>query len=93
MLDDHHDSEKINSGLAADAGYLGTFGAEAEESLAELRDMFWRKAHAAAMERCCIGRCCGRHRMDADRIGRLTLRDLPEGSRRRRCCAAGSPSV
>ena len=28
-LDDHHDSEIINAGLAADAGYRGTFGHEA----------------------------------------------------------------
>ena len=51
LLDDHHDSDKINSGLAVDAGYLGTFGAEAEESLDELRLTFRRKAHTAAMER------------------------------------------
>ena len=37
LLDDHHDSDKINEGLAAEAGYVGTFGAEAEESLDELR--------------------------------------------------------
>ena len=36
-LDDHHDSELINAGLAADAGYLGTFGHEAEDDLDELR--------------------------------------------------------
>ena len=29
-LDDHHDSAIINAGLAADAGYRGTFGHEAE---------------------------------------------------------------
>jgi metal-sulfur cluster biosynthetic enzyme len=51
QLDDHHDSDKINSGLAAGAGYLGTFGAEADESLDELRLTFRRKAHTAAMER------------------------------------------
>ncbi|MER7395799.1 iron-sulfur cluster assembly protein [Streptomyces sp. NPDC000151] len=51
LLDDHHDSDMINRGLAADAGYLGTFGAEAQEGLDELRLTFRRKAHAAAMER------------------------------------------
>ena len=51
-LDDHHDSEIINAGLAADAGYRGTFGHEAEESLDDLRETFRRKAHTAAMERC-----------------------------------------
>lgn len=40
MLDDHHDSNKINNGLAADAGYVGTFGVEAEESSSELRRIF-----------------------------------------------------
>jgi metal-sulfur cluster biosynthetic enzyme len=30
-LDDHHDSDVINAGLAADAGYRGTFGQEAED--------------------------------------------------------------
>ena len=78
LLDDHHDSDKINSGLAADAGYLGTFGVEAEESLAELRDVFWRKAHAAAMERA-IGSLLRQKAMDVEQIGRLMLRDLPDG--------------
>jgi len=78
LLDDHHDSDKINSGLAADAGYLGTFGVEAEEGLTELRDVFWRKAHAAAMERA-IGSLLRDKPMDAEQIGHLLLRDLPEG--------------
>ncbi|AQT79118.1 metal-sulfur cluster biosynthetic enzyme [Mycolicibacterium litorale] len=77
LLDDHHDSDKINAGLAADAGYLGTFGVEAEESLAELRDVFWRKAHAAAMERA-IASLLRRRPMDVEQISRLLLRDLPE---------------
>ena len=51
-LDDHHDSDIINRGLAADAGYVGTFGNEAESDLDELRLTFQRKAHSAAMERC-----------------------------------------
>jgi len=78
LLDDHHDSEKINAGLAADAGYLGTFGAEAEEGLADLRDVFWRKAHTAAMERA-VTALLRQAPMDVDRIGQLLLRDLPEG--------------
>jgi metal-sulfur cluster biosynthetic enzyme len=51
-LDDHHDSDIINTGLAADAGYRGTFAHEAEDGLDELRVTFQRKAHTAAMERC-----------------------------------------
>ncbi|KAA0081179.1 DUF59 domain-containing protein [Mycolicibacterium sp. P9-64] len=77
LLDDHHDSDKINSGLAADAGYLGTFGDEAEESLVELRNVFWRKAHAAAMERAITSLLRGTP-MDVEQIGHLLLRDLPE---------------
>ena len=50
-----HDSDLINAGLAADAGYRGTFGHEAEESLDELRATFQRKAHTAAMERALTG--------------------------------------
>jgi metal-sulfur cluster biosynthetic enzyme len=78
LLDDHHDSDKINAGLTADSGYLGTFGVEAEESLDELRDVFWRKAHNAAMERA-VTALLLQTPMDADRIAQLVLRELPEG--------------
>ena len=78
LLDDHHDSDKINAGLAADAGYLGTFGSEALESLDELRRTFLRKAHTAAMERCITG-WIRRNTLDHKAIHHLTLRDLPEG--------------
>jgi metal-sulfur cluster biosynthetic enzyme len=76
-LDDHHDSDIINAGLAADAGYRGTFKHEADEDLDELRLTFQRKAHTAAMERCLTGLL----RADPDRalseLGEVTLRDLP----------------
>jgi metal-sulfur cluster biosynthetic enzyme len=78
LLDDHHDSDKINAGIAADAGYLGTFGAEAEESLDALRLTFQRKAHTAAMERCVMAALTsGAARLED--LGRLTLGDLPAG--------------
>jgi len=74
-LDDHHDSDLINRGLAADAGYRGTFGSEAEHDLEELRATFRRKAHTAAMERCLTGLLrAGRRPED---LGTLTLADLP----------------
>ena len=77
-LDDHHDSAIINAGLAADAGYRGTFAHEADESLDELRETFRRKAHTAAMERCLTGLL----RSDPDRteasVGDVTLGDLPD---------------
>lgn len=78
-LDDHHDSDLINAGLAADAGYRGTFGHEAEDSLEELRWTFRRKAHTAAMERCLTELL----RADPDlleaNVGQVHLVDLPDG--------------
>ncbi len=94
-LDDHHDSDRINAGLAADAGYRGTFGHEAEDSLDELRMIFRRKAHTAAAERCLSGLL----RSDPDRtvetLGEARLGDLPAGHDRdalvRRRAALGLP--
>jgi metal-sulfur cluster biosynthetic enzyme len=78
-LDDHHDSELINRGLAADAGYLGTFGHEAEESLDELRATFQRKAHTAAMERALTGWLRSDPSRSESEVGGVTLADLPDG--------------
>lgn len=78
MLDDHHDSDKINAGLAADAGYRGTFGVEAEDSLEELRLTFQRKAHLAAMERC-IETLLKTTSLAVSDIYRLRLRNLAAG--------------
>jgi metal-sulfur cluster biosynthetic enzyme len=78
LLDDHHDSDKINAGIAADAGYLGTFGAEAEESLDALRLTFQRKAHTAAMERCVMAALTGGS-VRLEDLGCLRLGDLPAG--------------
>ena len=76
LLDDHHDSPLINAGLAADAGYKGTFGVEAEESLDELRLTFRRKAHTAAMERALTALV--RAGLTEDRVHEVVLADLPE---------------
>lgn len=78
LLDDHHDSDKINAGLAASAGYRGTFGVEAEDSLDELRATFKRKAHQAAMERA-VTALLRQEPLSPKEIHRLTLRDLPDG--------------
>lgn len=78
-LEDHHDSDLINRGLAADAGYRGTFKHEAEDSLDELRSTFRRKAHTAAMERALtqfLRTAPGLSEADAHRI---TIGDLPDG--------------
>lgn len=79
QLDDHHDSDKINAGLAADAGYRGTFAHEAEESLDELRTTFRRKAHTAAMERCLTDLLRAEPDRDVESLGEVTLADLPAG--------------
>jgi metal-sulfur cluster biosynthetic enzyme len=78
QLDDHHDSEKINAGLAADAGYVGTFGSEAEDSLEELRRIFLRKAHTAAMERC-AAMLLRDTNLTVNELHLVTLADVPEG--------------
>jgi metal-sulfur cluster biosynthetic enzyme len=79
-LDDHHDSDIINAGLAADAGYRGTFLHEAEESLDELRETFKRKAHTAAMERCLTALLRADPQRPESSLGDVRLDDLPSGS-------------
>ncbi|MCW2637019.1 MAG: hypothetical protein JWQ99_3386 [Blastococcus sp.] len=79
-LDDHSDSELINRGLAADAGYRGTFGHEAEESLDELRTTFQRKAHTAAMERAITALLRADRALSEDAVHDLVLGDLPAGA-------------
>lgn len=78
LLDDHHDSDKINVGLAADAGYLGTFGSEAIDSLEELRLTFQRKAHTSAMERC-VAALLKSTDLAVEDMFELRLGDLPGG--------------
>lgn len=76
-LDDHHDSDLINRGLAADLGYRGTFGHEAEKDLEELRTTFRRKAHTAASERCLTALLHADPELDVADVGAVRLRDLP----------------
>ena len=76
-LDDHHDSAIINAGLATDAGYRGTFGHEALESLDELRETFKRKAHTAAMERCLTALLRADPDLSEESTADVTLADLP----------------
>lgn len=76
-LDDHHDSDVINRGLAADAGYRGTFGHEALDSLDDLRETFRRKACTAAMERCLTAWLRADPSRRPEDVAALRLRDLP----------------
>jgi len=80
-LDDHHDSDLINAGLAAEAGYKGTFRHEAEQDLDELRRTFQRKAHTAAMERCLTDALRTDPSRSEESLASVRLRDLPEGMR------------
>ncbi|MGU3436618.1 iron-sulfur cluster assembly protein [Actinomycetes bacterium M1A6_2h] len=77
-LDDHHDSDKINAGLAADAGYRGTFGHEAEEDLDELRATFRCKAYVAAMERSLTAWLRAHKGATESALATLVLGDLPD---------------
>jgi hypothetical protein len=79
VLDDHHDSDLINAGLAADAGYQGTFGHEAERDLDELRATFRRKAHTAAMERCLTQLLREDTSLGEEALSEVRLRGLPVG--------------
>jgi metal-sulfur cluster biosynthetic enzyme len=94
-LDDHHDSDLINRGLAADAGYKGTFGHEAENDLEELRWTFRRKAHTAAMERCLTALLRADPGLAESELGGVVLADLPDdrntAALRRRRTALGLP--
>jgi metal-sulfur cluster biosynthetic enzyme len=99
LLDDHHDSDLINRGLAADAGYRGTFGHEAEQDLEELRSIFRRKAHTAAMERALTALLRARPGLSEERLGDVVLGDLPDTAatrallRRRAALGLGTAST
>nr|MDP9165064.1 iron-sulfur cluster assembly protein [Actinomycetota bacterium] len=77
-LDDHHDSRIINTGLASDAGYRGTFEHEAEDDLDELRVTFQRKAHTAAMERCLTALLHAEPERQVTDVGSVRIEDLPD---------------
>ncbi|WP_308257959.1 iron-sulfur cluster assembly protein [Pseudonocardia lacus] len=49
-LADHHASDEINGGVAAQAGFIGTFGDEAVAELDELRATFLKKAALAGQD-------------------------------------------
>ncbi|MDX2357832.1 iron-sulfur cluster assembly protein [Dietzia sp. PP-33] len=78
-LDDHHDSDKINAGLAAEAGYRGTFGSEAQTSLDDLRAAFKSKAHTAAMERSLQSLLRTQPSLAVADLGSVRLGQLPAG--------------
>lgn len=50
-LEDHFAAEEINAGVAAGAGFAGSFPGEAVAELEELRQTFRRKAYLASLDR------------------------------------------
>ena len=53
ILDDHFASDAINAGVAARAGFVGSFDGEAVDELDELRATFLRKAVLAGTDLVC----------------------------------------
>jgi metal-sulfur cluster biosynthetic enzyme len=72
-LIDHFAADAINQGVAARAGFVGTFGDQAVDELDGLRADFLRKAVLAGTDR--VGRAM--IRAGADDLAVLTLGDVP----------------
>jgi metal-sulfur cluster biosynthetic enzyme len=94
VLIDHHASDEINGGVAAQAGFVATFEGEAVAELGELRAQFLRKAAVAGQDR------VARPLVDAgagpDELARLTLGEVPPSAEldrlRARRAALGLPA-
>lgn len=85
-LEDHHDSEEINAGVASQAGFAATYANEAEAELDALRQTFRRKAHIACLERACQHLLAEGWTIDAlpaARLHDLTAEDRGKLNRRR----------
>jgi metal-sulfur cluster biosynthetic enzyme len=74
-LDDHFASDAINAGVAARAGFVGSFDGEAVDELDELRATFLRKAVLAGADLVCRPLVAA-GRAPAD-LAALTLGDVP----------------
>lgn len=79
-LEDHHDSEQINAGVAAQAGFAETYSTEANAELDELRRTFRRKAHTACLERAC--RRLLAEGWQVDELADMHLADVPASPER-----------
>jgi metal-sulfur cluster biosynthetic enzyme len=81
-LADHHASEEINGGVAAQAGFVATFEGEAVQELDELRSRFLSKAAMAGQDR------VARPLVDAgagpEELAALTLGEVPDSAELRR---------
>ena len=94
VLDDHHASTEINSGVAAHAGFVQTFAGEAGAELEELRRYFLEKAVVAGQDQ--VARPLVDAGVGPGELAELTLGGLPESPEltrlRRRRRALGLPA-
>jgi len=94
-LENHHDADRINRGVAAGLGFAGTYPEEAAGELDALRRTFRVKAHTAFIERVCTIMVRDHH-WAAEDLGSLRIADLPAGrpadGLRRRRADLGLPS-
>ncbi|MEV0068965.1 iron-sulfur cluster assembly protein [Amycolatopsis sp. NPDC050768] len=74
-LKDHFAADVINKGVAARAGFVGSFGDEAADELDGLRADFLRKAVLAGTDRVCRSVVSGG--VARERLADLTLADAP----------------
>lgn len=82
VLDDHFASDAINSGVAARAGFVESFGALASAELDDLRALFVRKAVLAGTDLVCRPLvAAGR---SAEQLAALTLGEAPPSPERER---------
>lgn len=82
VLEDHFASDAINSGIAAQAGFVQSFGGLATAELDELRTDFLRKAVLAGTDRVC--RPLLSAGKTTDELAELTLGDVPPSADRER---------
>ena len=80
VLEEHFAAAEINSGVAAGAGFVGSFPDEAGSDLTDLRRTFQRKAHLAAMERACRRLIAGGWTVET--LPQARLADVPDGVER-----------
>lgn len=82
VLDDHFASDAINSGVAARAGFVDSFGDLAESELDSLRRDFIRKAVLAGTDRVCRPLLLGGR--TGDDLAGMTLGEAPPSADRER---------
>jgi metal-sulfur cluster biosynthetic enzyme len=94
VLDDHHASTEINGGVAAHAGFVGTFAGEADAELEELRRYFLEKSVLAGQDR--VARPLADAGAGPEELAELTLSAAPPSPDldrlRRRRAALGLPA-